>query len=234
MILYPFQGGNTLPFLASLRRGFNLIELLIAIGLTGIVIAGALGVVTIMGQKNKTFTSQQQLQQELQMTMRLIVQNIRPAGYWSQASTAIGSGQNNNPFMAPAVNLVIRSDNSCILFAYDRQRLGKIPPIGNSNDERYGYRLMNNILQFRPSGTPFNCQAAFNQWQNLTDPEKIRIQKLSFVKNEQLASPHLMHRQITITIQGYLPQKPDIKYQLTKIVALPNNQFIVEKPDAKP
>lgn len=68
---------------------------------------------------------------------------------------------------------------SCIIFAYDRDKLGVI-----SNHNALGFRLRDNAIEVRAGQRP--CQSS--GWADMTDPDFVRIDKLTFSMREPARS----------------------------------------------
>lgn len=215
------------------RRGFTFIELMVAL-VVNIVVLGALMYVMTATIKNYNFVvNVDTLNQQLQMSLDLMANDIRRAGYWSNASSDIGTvGQNSNPFMASGTDISVNASNNCILFTYDHDSSGTLPAINAADDDaRYGFRLSGQVLQTRPPGAAFSCGAAVSAWENVTDPSIINITALSFVLNTIAVPigsnpPDMVLRTVTISITGRLVSNSSVTKTLTQVVRVRNDKYI--------
>jgi len=211
------------------RLGFTFTELLIALLLSSLLLV-ALIYTFVSGLTNyNTLFKTNLLYTQLHAAMDVMVADIRRAGYWSQASTMIGSNANTNPFMSATTDISLGNSNTCILFAYDHTNSGTLPAISTSIDDlRYGYRLNGGAVQSRPWGANFSCSAAANNWTNITDPTVINVTTLNFALSTQVitVSTHTMTvRDITITLTGSLVSNSAITETLVETVRVANDKY---------
>ena len=178
-----------------------------------------------------TVVSTSRLNQELQMTMQLMTNDIRRAGYWGNARNDVGTHQNNNPFTAAGLDVSISGTN-CILFSYDHDNNGTLASISSSiDDERYGFRLNNFTVQTRPPGAAFDCAASASSWENVTDPNVVRITALTFTLTQRTittgpGTKGITMRSIDITLTGQLAGDSTITKTLTQHIRIRNDKFI--------
>ncbi|MDR3491228.1 MAG: prepilin-type N-terminal cleavage/methylation domain-containing protein [Gammaproteobacteria bacterium] len=208
--------------------GFTLPELLVALVVNAILFTALISIFIVNITHYNTIIKVNRLNQQLQATMQLMVNDIRRAGYWANANNDIGTNQNNNPFMASGVDLTIGASNTCILFAYDKNSSGTLPSIGSSSDdERYGYRLTGNAVQSRPWGASFNCTGT--DWENVTDPNLVTVTALTFTLTTQNMSAGgtstISLRSVDITLTGQLTDDATVTKTLTEHVRIRNDKF---------
>ncbi|MCD6048078.1 MAG: hypothetical protein K0S08_1725 [Gammaproteobacteria bacterium] len=213
-------------------KGFTLIELLVVLVITGILLSSLISAYLSIAQKDRAAMDTMRLDRSLHATMSLMASDISRAGFWANASSGVKTGTNNNPFMTNSVT--INSTNDCILLTYDRDGDGSLPSTGTGNDdERYGFRLMNDAIQGRPSGATFDCTASASAWENITDPDTIRITQLNFsqannavdIDGVATGTATIAVRTITITITGQLVSNPSVSKTLTDTVKIRNNKY---------
>lgn len=211
------------------QQGVTLVELLISMSISLVVIAGALGLFLAMIKNSRQALDAGRLDRELHSAMSLMIKDVRRAGFWGNAQTS-----NNNPFaVTGSTDLTIVGGN-CMLFTYDANADGILPTISSSyDDERYGYRLVGGALQFRPAGASYDCAAASNVWDNLTDPNATTITALSFTQNNNVididgsgpgTATNTM-RDITITLTGQLANDSTISKTITRTVRIYNDKY---------
>jgi len=209
--------------------GFSIAELLVALVINLILLSALIGVFSTNTSHYTKVTKSDMLNQQLETALQLMENDIRRAGYWGNASNDIGSGQNTNPFMSAATDVTVVGN--CILFAYDYDNNGSLPSVSSSSDdERYGYRLNSNTIQTRPPGAPFDCSASSNSWENVTDPNIVKITTLTFnlvtktVPAGQ-ASNTIVTRSVDIQITGQLVTDATVTKTLNQHVRIRNDKF---------
>ena len=210
--------------------GITFIELLVVLAINTILFAALLTVfISNLTHYRKTLNSNR-LNEQLQSALLLMSTEIRRAGYWVNASDDIGTNQNNNPFMASGVDVSV--SGSCILFAYDHNKTGTLPAISSSyDDDRYGFRLSGQTLQTRPPGASFDCAAAATAWEDVTDPNIIRITALTFTLTPVTittgpGTQGIIFRSVDISITGALTSDATVTRTLTQHIRLRNDKFI--------
>lgn len=212
--------------------GLTLIEMLVALAVNMILLAALLAILaSYINHYNRTSHSAM-LDQQLQTAMQIMVNDIRRAGYWANASTDVNTAGNNNPFQASNVDIAVNGSNNCILFAYDYDNNGTLPSISSgADDERYGFRLISGTLQARPPGATFSCTAATNNWENLTNSNVVTITALTFILNTYSvpagqANPSMKVRSVDITLTGRLVADTSIIKTITQHVRIRNDKYV--------
>lgn len=209
--------------------GFTLVELMIGLALSTIIMLGLLGMCFSILKHSSMTLDVGRLDRYLHSTMAVMANDIRRAGYWGLASTST-----NNPFMTNSSDITVNAGGNCILLTYDHDNDGMLPAITSvTDDERYGYRLIGNVIQYRPYGALFDCNATSSEWDNLTDPNIINITAFSLIKNDNVididgAGPGtstLTLRTITIVITGQLTSDSSISKTITQTVKVYNDKY---------
>lgn len=218
--------------LKNQHSGFTFVELLTAL-VINLVLFGALITIFIsnVDQYRKTINTNR-LTQQMQTAMLIMTNEIRRAGYWSNAQNDLNSSTNNNPFMASGADITIGASNTCILFTYDSNSNGSLPAVSSSSDdERYGFRLSGQTLQIRPYGASFDCAAAATAWENITDPTVIQVTALTFTLNTSSittgpGNKGLTQRSVDISMTARLTSDNTISRTITQHVRIMNDKFI--------
>lgn len=212
------------------RFGFTLVELMIALVVSAILFTAMTAVFTAnMKQYQKTMNIDR-LNQQLESVLSLMSQDIRRAGYWSNASGDIGTNTNNNPFVAAATDISVNAAKNCILFTYDHNKSGALPAINSgTDDDRYGYQLSGGAIQIRPVSGSFSCAAT--NWENMTDTNVVNITALVFTLNTSTVTTGpgtqgITIRDVTISITGQLANDATVSNTLTQNVRILNDKFI--------
>lgn len=211
------------------QHGFTIVELLVALLISSLLFIGLISMYFSTVQHGGKMLNANRLYEQLSSAMELMSADIRRAGYWSQASTNVGTSANTNPFMASGVRLTISGGN-CILFVFDNNADAALPAANTgTDDERYGYRLSNGVVQARPSNAPFDCAAANNEWENITDPNLITVTNLTFTQTQKSvsvgASSNLYFTYIDISLSGRLTNDSTVQMTLTNHIRVHNDRF---------
>ena len=213
-------------------RGFTLTELLVVLVINLILFSALITLyLANLSHYRKTLDSMR-LNQQLQSVLMLMSNDIRRAGYWANANTDIGTNQNNNPLMTSSTNISVNAGSDCILFSYDQNSDGIFPAINSAiDDEQYGYRLSNQVLQARPPGAPFSCTASASSWENISNTQNIQITNLSFTLTTSTVTTGpgvrgITMRSVDISITGRLSNDNTITTTLTQHIRIRNDKFI--------
>jgi type IV pilus assembly protein PilW len=213
-------------------KGFTLIELLVVLLITGILLSSLISTYLSIAQKDREAMDTMRLDQSLQSAMSLMASDISRAGFWANASSGAKTGTNSNPFMTNGVT--INATNDCILFTYDRDGDGALPSVGSgSDDEQYGFRLMNYAIQGRPSGAAFDCATSASDWENITDPNVVKITQLNFSRTSNAVdidgvgagTSTISVSTVTITLTGQLASNASVSKTLTNTVKIRNDKY---------
>lgn len=212
------------------QKAFTLIELMIAILIGALVIGATLTiyVTTIRGSSNTLKLTR--LNQDLGVTMLIMTNDIRRAGYWGGA--IVGANLTLNPFSDVAVRdigdavignpTVAPVTGNCITYAYDADAYDDpaYDPDADSAtpdaDEYFGFRLNNGAVQIKTSGTTStDAQCDDGVWVNLTDPDEINVTDLAFTLMADNSATNssgntVTARQVAIIIQAQSVSDPDI------------------------
>lgn len=216
----------------KIRRGFTLVELLIALALNAIILTALISIFIANLYHYRNVINTNRLEQTLQAAMDIMANDIRRAGYWSNASNDLALDQNNNPFMASGLDVALGNSNTCILFSYDHDFNGALPSISSSyDDERYGYRLNGQAIQSRPWGATFSCSASASAWENITDPTIVTVTALTFSLTTQTVTTGpgtagITLRSVDVTLTGQLASDSTVTKTITQHIRIRNDKFI--------
>lgn len=209
--------------------GFTFTELMIAMALNGFLFVAIVAIFVAGLTHYNTIFQTNELYTQLHAAMDVMVADIRRAGYWSNASTIIGTSSNTNPFMAAGTDISVGTGNNCILLTYDHTNSGSLPAISSTYDDlRYGYRLNGGAVQSRPWGATFACTAAATNWTNITDTNVINVTTLSFTLSTQVITEGahtITVRYVTITLTGTVKGNTAISETLVENVRVANDKY---------
>ncbi|WP_161563975.1 PilW family protein [Cupriavidus lacunae] len=165
------------------QSGYSLIGLMVGMVVSLIVLWGMSAVYLNFSRGNQVTTTATQLNQDMRAVMDIMVNDIRRAGYWGNATKGA------NPFTAAATNLEISGSSNCILYSYDATFAGGAPGVVDSNAafmDFFGFRLSGGAVQTllptaNLASTSTSTQCGTDAiWENLTDQRAITVTALTF------------------------------------------------------
>jgi len=220
-------------FLSKIKKaGFTLIEIIVTIGISSIVMLGAIAIYVNTVKDNVNILDQIKLNYSLQNSLNLMISHIRRAGYWSNAQSQIFNPAVKNPFMttssAAANNTKITLYNSgtvsstgnCVLFAYNLSASSVLPNLGDNPDDRFGFRLNNGVVQYRIPSSDFTCTGSSSSWENITDPNKVTVDNLTFTEDNNKMGigigDYYTVKSIDINLTAHLTNNANISLSITQ------------------
>lgn len=147
---------------AHRQRGLSMVELMVAVTVGLIVLAGVTAMLVNSLQSANDTMRAARLNQELRAVMDLIVRDLRRAGYRGDYASYFGLLARGQTF---SNTVAISNGGTQLQFAYDLDADGSF-----SAAEAFGYRLSGNTVQALRNGS----------WVTLTDPNGTRITALAF------------------------------------------------------
>ncbi|KJK26169.1 hypothetical protein UB46_01220 [Burkholderiaceae bacterium 16] len=147
-----------------------------------IVLWGLSSVYLNFSRGSQITTAATQLNQDMRAVMDIMVNDIRRAGFWENATKGA------NPFTTITTNLEISTSGNCILYSYDATFAGGTPGVVDSSAtfmDFFGFRLSGGAVQTlaptanlvsTSTGTPCGTDAV---WENLTDQRAITVTALT-------------------------------------------------------
>lgn len=212
------------------QRGVSLLELMVALLISTFVVSALVGLFFMAGRHNTNTLEITKLDTELNLVINSMARDVQRAGYWANSSSS-----STNPFMQTGTTDLTIVGGNCVLMTYDHDANGSLPAVGTgTDDERYGYRLMNGAIQYRPSGASFSCAALPDAWTNLTDNRIITITAFTLTLDTQSAdidgagsgTSTMQMRKLNITITGRLVDDTSVTRTLTKTIKLYNDKYV--------
>lgn len=201
-------------------KGLTLVELMIALLIAAIVIAGVMSVFVSVIRHSHGDIELGRLDSNLHKVVGTIARDVGRAGYWANSETSA-----TNPFTQSGTDISVNAANNCLLITYDHNDDGSLPSESSgSDDERYGYRLMNGAIQYRPNNASFDCAASSASWTNMTDPNVVTITNFSVTKNT-LTNANIEIRTITLSITGQLVSDTAITKTITQTIKVQNDRY---------
>jgi len=159
------------------NKGFTLIELMIAMMLGLIVVGGAISIYISTVASSANTIKSARLNHDLESAMSLMMNDIKRAGFWSEAADG---NADSNPFTnadaaAGAItNINILENGTCILYSYDADEDEVV-----DNDVFYGFKFEGNSVKIRATGAVTN-DCGNGVWSNFIDEDKLSITAVQF------------------------------------------------------
>jgi len=161
-----------MPMNTHIRRhqfGASLVELMIAITIGMIVMAGALVVMGSTFGANAGQMKAARLNNEIRNAMNMITRDMRRAGYINRSISQLVAG-NYIPTSSLIPSITASATSGAVSVAYDENNNGAI-----DTTEVYGYQLSGGAIQSQigTAGT----------WVNITDPNVITVTSFAITNN---------------------------------------------------
>lgn len=169
------------------QRGLTLVEILIALVLGLFVIAATLTIYINTLRSSSDSLNSTRLNHDLTMSISLMSNDIKRAGYWGAAKVDSNGFDNlfNVEAVAPAIstNLQVRNlaapttaaiTGDCILYSYDADMDGVVDA-----NEFYGFRLEDDSIKMRLNGTTTN-DCSDGSWQTMSDENVVEVTDMKF------------------------------------------------------
>jgi len=147
------------------QSGLTLIEMMIAIVVGLIIVAGTIGIFITSLKLNSETLQMTRLNQELQAVMTLMTRDIRRSGYWGITTSGT---VNAYASVAATSNQSGGAGDDCILLAYDIDSNG----LGGGNDY-IGYKWDTDHIEMKVANAAFTCGSG--GWTDLSDSAVVNI-----------------------------------------------------------
>jgi len=236
----------------NLRRGFSMVELLVAL-VAGLIIVGTATTLYVsIIRANATSVQLSALNLGMQSLLDVMERDIRRAGYFASAAQNLERTSAGTPVLAPSnrdamFTLHVSAGSStlqdlqqlavtdplydCILLRYDANADGSIA----GTDEIMGYRFKSTELglEFRQWDTvtdqlssPTTQCDDDEGWDNISQDGQVRLRSLTFAITPATGfSAPTGQRTITISMVGESQQKPALSLTLQRQVRMRNDQY---------
>lgn len=214
------------------QKGLSLIELMLSITLGLFLVLGLSTFMVNNMNFNATATRTVRLNDEMRAVMDFMANDIRRAGYWGAASSAIGSTA-VNPFST------INTGTGCLLYSYDYDQNGSLTQTNSITDERFGFLLntSNGSILMRdptslnaPSCSSSGIAAAISgkDWIPITDPNEISVDALNFtvVSTPSSTNLHVQIRTVQVIFSASLKKDSSVKQTLRETIAIRNDNYV--------
>lgn len=166
------------------QSGFTLLEMLIALAISGVLLIGATRFLPFIQLANLRTLMMSQLNEELRLMMVTLEKAVRRAGYCR--GECLGQG------------VIIEQNETCLLVRWDENSNGRWEGVESPNSDYYGYRLKEGNLEAQRGVA--NCGSG--GWEKLNDPATVTITKFQVLR---------VGKQIRLSLSGIagaFPQSP--------------------------
>lgn len=198
--------------------GISLVELMISMTLGLASIAAAASLMEHGITLNTTLLAQSRLEEEINAVVTVISHDLKRAGYYAFTNEMVKKPSiHSNPFDNSLIIGAYAAEpaNSCINFAYDRNKNGVLDTA--PNNEKYGFRLRDSAVEIRLDGAACNASG----WHDLTDPKVVQVTALNF-DMEQATVQKITQTRVNIELRARLNKHPSISRIINTSVLIEN------------
>ncbi|MBV8605325.1 MAG: prepilin-type N-terminal cleavage/methylation domain-containing protein [Pelomonas sp.] len=153
------------------RRGTTLVELLVALAIGLLVVAGAGVLLLAQLAEQRHLTRETELHQDLRAAADLMLRETRRAGFWGAAERSVwmpgAPAPPRNPY---ATDPPCRLASGAEQFAYAYANPAAAAEERLDASQVFGWRVADGVLQFM-----LGCANGAPNWQPLTDPDTLRL-----------------------------------------------------------
>lgn len=170
---------------ARAPRGWSLVELMLAIALGLLLMAGLLRLATGHIDEQRRLLLDTRLTQDLRTVIELVSRDLRRSAYWGAAADAVWDPARPGTRPANPYGGVVRGGTTnAAALGYSYSRDANEDGV-NSNQEKFGLRLntTTQVIEWRMSGSAVAPDDR-DQWQALTDPALMKVTRLSITVDE--------------------------------------------------
>ncbi|RWR01741.1 hypothetical protein ED28_12005 [[Pantoea] beijingensis] len=151
------------------EQGFSLVELLVAMAISGTLMLGAAKLLPLLQIQNLQILAGFQLREELQQIMLTLEKAVRRAGYCNGQCGGEGL-------------YIDAATGSCMLIKWDENSNGKWEGIDHYESEFYGYRIRNASMEMQRGVS--RCEGA--GWERISDPGFVVITQFTVRREKRL------------------------------------------------
>jgi prepilin peptidase dependent protein B len=198
--------------------GNSLVELMISMTLG---LASITAMASLVGHGialNTSLLAKSRLDEEINAVVAVLSHDLKRAGYYALTNEMV---KNPSTFLNPFDDTLriaayaTESPNSCINFAYDRNKNGALDTA--PTNENYGFRLKDSAVEIRLDGAA--CDES--GWHDLTDPKIVQVTALEF-SVEQITVQQITQTRVNVELQARLKKHPDISRSINTSILIEN------------
>lgn len=226
------------------QRGFGLIELMVAIVIGLVVVGGITSLVVATLRTNTDQYRMTRLTQDLRASMTLISRELKRAGYDEDAIYDFGrgghvandyeavrlfDGDGNELFVEDGIGT--GTPATCVIYGYDADGDG-----ATDTGEFRGFRLdsANDTLEAKTSGTAADADCDAGTWEELTDPNLIRVDDFAITTVNGAEAPQVKNaagatiltvRELVVNLGASIEEDASISREMQETVRVRNDLF---------
>jgi len=138
------------------EQGLSLVELMVGLAIGLIVVAAAAAMLVDRIREHRALIVEGRLMQDLRTSMDIVTRDLRRAGYWGHAASAMAASPvaSVNPYTAMSASLAA-SDAVSFRLSRDASENNRV-----DDNEQFGFRLRKGVIEMLIGG---------GSWQALTD-----------------------------------------------------------------
>jgi prepilin peptidase dependent protein B len=200
------------------QHGNSLVELMISMTLG---LASITAMASLVGQGialNSSLLAKSRLDEEINAVVAVVSHDLKRSGFYAHTNDMVKTPTtSSNPFDDSLIIDAYAGEpaNSCINFAYDRNKNGLLD--SSPNNEKYGFRLRDSAVEIRLDGA--DCDES--GWHDLTDPKIVQVMAFTFTFEQTLVQ-QVTQTRVNIQLQARLKKHPDISRSVTTSVLIEN------------
>jgi type IV pilus assembly protein PilW len=213
------------------------VELLVGVAVGLFIVGGAIKLVVDHLTDSRRLVVEARVSQDLRSAADLIARDVRRAGYWQGAASAIANAAANpasatNPYRAATP---VSGVASAVTFHYSRDGTENnvINSVSGQPNETFGFRLANGAVE---------TQTQAGTWQQLTDPNAVQVTQFTVTPAHQELSlghlcsptcalgspgcPSVIVRRFDITLVGHAPAPNTAVQRRVDVSVRPRNDEV--------
>lgn len=200
------------------QQGNSLVELMISMALG---LASITAMASLVGHGialNSSLLAKSRLDEEINAVVAVVSHDLKRAGFYALTSEIVKTPiTSSNPFdnSLSVASYLGELANSCINFAYDRNKNGVLD--SSTSNENYGFRLRDYAVEIRLDGAACNKSG----WHDLTDPKIVQVTALKFTIEKNTVQ-QVKQTRVNIELQARLKKHPDISRSINTSVLIEN------------
>ncbi|CCJ70796.1 Prepilin peptidase dependent protein B precursor [Cronobacter condimenti 1330] len=179
------------------EKGFSLLEVLIALGISSVLLTGAARLLPALQLSILRQAQQTLLQEELWQLAFTVGKQIQRAGYCN------GNCQGKA--------LQLNSDGSCLLVQWDANSNGRYEGAPSAEAEQTGYRLRDGSLETQRGAT--SCEG--KGWEKMTNPVMVRIDQFLVQEKRRPGFPPLVFVKLRATVLRYHGEPVTVQHNVS-------------------
>lgn len=227
------------------QTGLSLIEIMISLTIGLILLAAILSLYGVVVNSSTATLRSVRLNHDMEAIMNLMINEIRRAGYWGNAT--VNANSLENPFTSGKADINI-PNTGCILYSYDGGTSTNESNGNIENNEYFGFKLGNNnaiMMRLSITDPAASDSCDHGRWESFTNENEITITNLSFtssillddrclnftanptrtcssaITNDDLAEKRI----IDVSMTGRLASDSSITHTLTSRIEVRNNRL---------